>query len=248
MGIISGSKHINSIKMHTGPANGKMPKLSKSRFVRGLQCLKALFYECYHYDYRDELTEEQKKIFKQGTSIGVEAQKMFPGGILIDEDWKHPKEAIKHTEEALNSASSIYEAAFDFEDIVIRADILVKNDDGWDMIEVKSTKSVKDVMITDVGTQLFVLNNNGIKIKDVYVMHMSPSFDYQNPDFSDIEKVFVKKNVNAPAHQFAQTIPSLLKEMKETIKSPDSEPAINIGEHCEKPYICPFYGHCHKTI
>ena len=55
--------------------------LSKSTFLKGLQCEKALYFHKHHYKLKDEITETQQAIFDQGNSVGVLAHQLFPGGI-----------------------------------------------------------------------------------------------------------------------------------------------------------------------
>ena len=53
--------------------------LSKSSFIRGVQCEKHLYLYKYHYKEMDQLSEMQKAIFKRGTNVGELAQQTFPG-------------------------------------------------------------------------------------------------------------------------------------------------------------------------
>lgn len=55
--------------------------LSKSTFVKGCQCEKALYLSKFHRGLRQETSVQQQAIFDQGTSIGELAQKLFPGGV-----------------------------------------------------------------------------------------------------------------------------------------------------------------------
>ncbi len=55
--------------------------LSKSSFIKGLQCDKHLFLYKYHYKEMDEYSEMQKAVFQRGTNVGILAQKLFPGGV-----------------------------------------------------------------------------------------------------------------------------------------------------------------------
>jgi len=43
--------------------------LSKSSFIRGIQCDKHLYLYKYHYDEMDEVSEMQKAIFKEGLML-----------------------------------------------------------------------------------------------------------------------------------------------------------------------------------
>jgi hypothetical protein len=57
--------------------------LSKSLFLRGLQCHKSLYLHKYHPDLRDEMTEAQEALFQSGIEVGIYAQELFPNGVEI---------------------------------------------------------------------------------------------------------------------------------------------------------------------
>ena len=60
-----------------------MPRkyLSKSTFITGLQCPKALYLKKYKPELADEITLSKQNIFDVGSQVGVLAQKLFPGGV-----------------------------------------------------------------------------------------------------------------------------------------------------------------------
>jgi len=51
--------------------------LSKSTFMRGVQCLKSLYLNRFHPELRNELTEQQQAIFDTGHTVGKLAQELF---------------------------------------------------------------------------------------------------------------------------------------------------------------------------
>lgn len=114
--------------------------LSKSSFIRGVQCEKHLFLYKYHYDEMDELSEMQKAVFKRGTEVGILAQNLLPGGIdLSPESHTDYDEAIIKTSESLKSGMKIlYEAAFQSEEVLSIADILLNDKSGLKIFEVKA--------------------------------------------------------------------------------------------------------------
>ncbi|MFC1926924.1 DUF2779 domain-containing protein, partial [Chloroflexota bacterium] len=103
-----------------------IPQLSKSRFIAGLQCHKRLYLECYNRDLANPVDEGQQAIFDAGTKVGELARSRYPDGILITEDHLHHGNAIESTNTALSKLPipSIYEAAFLYDGIRIRCDIL----------------------------------------------------------------------------------------------------------------------------
>ncbi len=136
----------------------RTPYLTKSRYMQGLACQKWLWLG-WHEPLPYEEPEEGS-IQAVGTSIGEHATKLFPGGVLIDQEaWEH-KQAIERTSRLVadDTVSSIYEAAFEFDNVRIRVDVLERLPDGyWGIREVKSSTSVKDDYINDIAVQLYVL-------------------------------------------------------------------------------------------
>jgi hypothetical protein len=59
----------------------KRPILSKSTFIRGLQCEKSLYLYKHHYNLKDAISPQLQAIFNQGNRVGELAQDLFPGGV-----------------------------------------------------------------------------------------------------------------------------------------------------------------------
>ena len=51
--------------------------LSKSTFIRGLQCEKSLYLYKHHYTLKDPTPTSLQVVFDQGTNIGLLAQSLF---------------------------------------------------------------------------------------------------------------------------------------------------------------------------
>ena len=54
--------------------------LSKSTFIRGLQCKKKLYLYKHHYNLKDNISPQSQAIFNQGNKVGILAQDLFPNG------------------------------------------------------------------------------------------------------------------------------------------------------------------------
>jgi hypothetical protein len=57
--------------------------LSKSLFVRGMQCHKALYLYKYRPELRGEISRDRQRLFQGGFEVGKAARKLFPGGTEI---------------------------------------------------------------------------------------------------------------------------------------------------------------------
>jgi len=222
------------------------PKLSKSRFMAGLQCHKRLYLECFHFDLADPLDEGRQAILDAGTRIGELARDLYSGGVLIEEDHLHHGKAVSSTEKALadSSVQTIWEAAFVYDGVRIRADILTRSGiDTFDLIEVKAGTSVKKEHIPDVAVQLYVLRGCGIQVNRVHLAHLNKEYVYKGGDY-DFEELFLVEDVTEDAYELLSDVPLALHEMRLSLRGPEA-PFVEIGRHCMKPYTCPFYGYCH---
>ena len=90
--------------------------LSKTTFIKGIQCEKAVYYNKYRKDLRDDLSAAQKAMFAQGTSVGELACELFPGGVdCTPESYFDFQKAVIRTQEEIEKGTKvIYEAAFQF--------------------------------------------------------------------------------------------------------------------------------------
>ncbi len=125
--------------------------LSKSLYVRGLQCPKSLWLKKYKPDVLEQNTDPA--IFETGNMVGELACKLFSGGKRIEFDGISFDEKIAQTENFIkNGEKVIYEATFCFDEILVMVDILQVVDGKLIINEVKSSTSLSDVYIDDVST------------------------------------------------------------------------------------------------
>ena len=224
------------------------PQLSKSRFMAGIQCLKRLYLECYHRELADPVDVGQQAIFDSGTAVGELARELFPGGRLVEERYYEPREAERTTVRLLSDdpVPSLFESAFTFEGVHTRVDILRRTEgDEFDLIEVKSTTSPKNVHIPDVAIQLHVVEGCGVPIRRAYLMHIDNAYVYEGGDHN-LDGLFAMEDVTDRARSFIEiSLSDALPQMWESLESAEAL-TIETGRHCTTPYRCPFFGHCHR--
>ena len=62
-----------------------LPKLlSKTKIMRGYQCLKNIYLTVHHPDLEAPISPDQQAVFDQGNAVGEVARQKFPGGVLVD--------------------------------------------------------------------------------------------------------------------------------------------------------------------
>jgi len=57
--------------------------LSKTSFLKSVQCTKAFFLYKNHYQLKDPLPKEKQAVFNRGHQVGFLAQSLFPGGVDV---------------------------------------------------------------------------------------------------------------------------------------------------------------------
>jgi hypothetical protein len=222
------------------------PFISKSRFLAGLQCHK-LFWHRYHRpkDFPEVDTSTQLS-FDQGHEIGELAKSLYPDGIEVQRDHRRLPDIVSDTQAAIARRKPIYEAGFIVGNLMAYADIL--NPVGktqWDLIEVKSATSVKDVNLWDVAFQSHVIEAGGIKLRNHYVLHLNSDYVKKGP--VDAKKLFAATKVTSEITLLKNQVPSRIKELC-SVHALAKSPEVDIGPHCSDPYECPLVDKCWKHV
>jgi hypothetical protein len=227
----------------------KVPLLSKSRFLAGLQCPLRLWHECYNPELAAEVSPVQQAVFDTGHEVGRLATRLYPGGILIEEDHLHHEEAVKSTLKALKNPDipAMYEAGFVHDGVRIRVDILERLGQGrWNMIEVKSSTSEKDVYLPDVAVQYHVLKGSGLDVDRVILMHLNNQYVYDGKKL-ELEKLFSPVDMTQKALVYLNQVPSLISDFNDMLAGSEA-PEIKPGRYCNKPYECAFLDYCTRDM
>jgi len=222
-------------------------KLSKSTFIRGLQCEKSLYLYKKHYNLKDPISPSLQAVFDQGNEVGNLAQDLFPGGVDSSPS-SHFKmmESVIKTKQFLDKGESIiYEATFTYNEVLAALDILVKDDVGWKAYEVKSSTSVSETYIKDAAIQYYTIINSGIDLKDISIVHINNNYTLDGE--LDLSQLFTIESVKDEVLDYLPRIPNEVSRLKNVIEL-NSSPNIDIGEHCIDPYLCDFKSTCWKHI
>ncbi len=221
--------------------------LSKSTFIRGVQCEKSLYLHKKRPFLRDKITARQLAIFSRGTKVGVFARQLFPGGVDASpkSHFQMAASAEKTLEYIASGESIIYEAAFQHNGVIIALDILVKDQQGWKAVEVKSSRGISDTYIWDAALQYHVIAGNGILLKDFSIAYIDEH--YVKDDILDPLRLFRQQSVLDRIQQMQESVAEKITRFQEVINL-KSSPLIPLGLQCTNPYACDFTGHCWKKI
>ena len=177
--------------------------LSKSKYVRGLQCPKMLWMDKYMPEQAHE-NPNLEAIFATGNMVGDLAMQYFGEYDLVDFDLGIDS-MLRQTQKFINNGSrNIAEASFYVDNLFCSVDILHKNPYGWDIVEVKSSTAVHDVYLDDMAFQLYVLTKAGLNITGVYNMHLNSN--YVRYGDLDLHQLFLNVGgMPAAVQKFAET-------------------------------------------
>lgn len=226
---------------HPLSENPEISGLSKSRYCAGLQCPLLLYHKVNSpalFSHTDPFSQYQ---FDQGTAAGRLATELYKPGVHIPE---FPlAESLAKTRKALEEGHKhIFEAAFGFQEIHVKADVLVNHGGGHvDIIEVKSSTKVKEQHIDDLAIQRFVLEGNDYDVHRTFLLHMNP--DYRHPE----GPLFIVSDESAAVGARMGDVPDNLRAMRKVIRAAEP-PKTDIGPHCGKPDDCPLKQECWKHI
>ena len=162
-----------------------MNHLSKSRYLKGLKCFKRLYLDVYRRELKDKGSGAQQAISDMGTRVGIIARQKFADGRLVSEKFWDHEAAVKTTKELIQDATvpAIFEAAFTYNNVRARVDILVrdkKHKNAFQLIEVKSATTPKPFYIKkDLAIQFYVLEGLGLHISRANILLINKNYRYE---------------------------------------------------------------------
>lgn len=219
--------------------------LSKSQFIRGLQCRKSLWLYRNRPELRTPPDEAQQVIFTTGTEVGLLAQKLFPGGSAIKFEEGTFEEKTTRTRGLIDAGTkTIYEATFLYDDILVMVDILHHGVRGWELYEVKSSTEVKDVHVNDVAVQYYVLTGSGLPVAKASLVHINNQ--YVRAGALDVKSLFAIAELTSAAEELQDSVRHDVRNMQAMLGY--DCPVVDIGPHCSDPYECDFTAHCWAHI
>lgn len=224
-------------------------RISKSKFVAGIQCLKRLYLEVHQPDLAAGSSVATEAVLVQGQQVGLEAQKVFPGGALVAADHAHLDDAIRITRELIGNAEvpAIFEATFEHAGVLVRTDVLERRGrSGFRLVEVKSSTAPKPHYAYDLGIQNHVLTGAGIKLEGTRLMHLNRNYVFDGRAY-DLSRLFVTAEIPKELAVRDSEIANRLADQLRILQQP-APPDVKPGKHCTDPVECEFYNHCNPDL
>ena len=219
-------------------------RISKSKFVAGVQCLKRLYWQVYQPELATEPAAAVEAIMEQGQDVGLLAHQLFPGGVEVSYD-AGLDEALRITRELVADPEvpAIFEGTFEHGGVLVRVDVLHRRRDGrWRLIEVKSSTDLKDYYLDDMAIQSRVVSRSGLDLASVSLAHVNRDYVFDGGSI-DAKRFFRIRNLTS---RVAKLQPKLTFQLRSEFRVlvmtevPDLPP----GKHCTDPVTCEFFDQC----
>ena len=236
--------------------------ISKTDFIRGLQCEKMLWLDAHAPEHKIIPPEVQAKL-DAGNEFGDNAMGIFGDfteTTTFREDGRLCFSAmIEKTQQLVaEGAGVICEAAFTWYGNFCAADILRREGNGYILYEVKNAFTAREEFVTDLGFQRLLLRKCGINVVACKLIlrgdtppegcTLSPDVEFTKEEFIEhagftYRIVDVTKGARVADKLASDRIFELGKLKRKDMPMPEISPS----EHCEKPYRCWYYDYCHKV-
>jgi predicted RecB family nuclease len=215
-----------------------LPSLTKTDYMAGMQGHRLLWWRRHEPD-APELQPDRvlQDLFDQGHQVGEIARGTFPGGVLIPSRMSREERARQTAAVIAAGATVVFEASFMADDLFVACDVIVREPDGWRLIEVKSSTSQKEEHVTDLAAQAYVLARNGLDVRAVEVMHLNKEF--RHPDVGDL---FARTDVSPDVASRVGDVHEASRRQLQVLQGP--LPDVPIGVRCAEPWECAFRDRC----
>ena len=215
--------------------------LSKSKYIRGLQCDRALWLDVFNPRLA-RYTAEQMRRFDRGRDFEYAFKATFPDGIDLSAELKRNVDAYPVlTAQLLDKEEevSLFEAGFQHDDVLVLADVVQQRKDGTlDIYEVKSGSALSETYKRDAALQHYVISHCR-SINKFCIVYNGVDGANKSNGFNAVD---LTEELAAQHDEIARNIAA----MKEILSH--GEPATPTGQHCLEPYACPYQHYCAQGV
>lgn len=218
--------------------------LSKSRYQEGNRCAKLLWLKQTRPELAASLSDADKTRMEEGIDAGKLARSLYPKGILINEVGMD--KAIEATRQALSQAATvIFEATFFAHNTQIKADILIKVEDGiYDLIEVKASTKKDEKHLHDLAVQLWIIRESGLKIRRACLLLLNSNYLYEGGTYN-LQELFKLEDYTTYVEGLVNVTADNAKRLYYTLIS-DKMPDVKTSNHCKRDGKCQYFEYCHQ--
>jgi len=208
--------------------------ITKNLFLSTLQC------RTYGYLQQQQPTQpttspsDQLRI-DEGVEVQDRARNLFPEGVMVSGS---NETCVYRTKELLAnpSVSTIFEATFQSGPYITKADILIRTNSKWKMIEIKSAVNQNDEHVNDIAYTAFVALQSGLEISSCSLMLINKAYRLGMTDDNLLVEVDMSSKVSVRANEFCELSDGIAQ-----ILSSEQQPAPELKWECKH---CDIFTEC----
>ncbi|RQO30201.1 hypothetical protein DBR32_11510 [Taibaiella sp. KBW10] len=213
-------------------------QLSKSTFVKGMQCAKYLYLNKYKPKERSPRSAATLQKFSEGKSFEAIFKHGFPQGIDVAQTLGRDVYTMgaSYTEALLREPRPItlFEACFIHRQTLVMTDVLLQNEDHtYTIYEIKNSKELKEVFLWDLSLQYFVCKA------------ALPGSIQFNIVLNDGDNGYYIKDLTELLQAREEEVSESISRFLDTLHQ-DKTPKIKMGAQCDVPYECEFKAYCSR--
>ena len=226
-----------------------MINLSKSEYCRVRQCPKMAWLlrnkpeECTVDDMADSRIKDGMEVGRLGRGLFGE----YIDVTVLKNDRPDIPEMIRRTKQEMEKGTAVIcEASFSCNGLYCAVDLLKKENDGWSIIEVKSsTDKQKEFYYADVAFQKYVLEQCGVRVAGCFLAFVNSEYIFDGT--LDLSSFFNIIDVSREIEIEESMIPEIRSQADRILVS-EQEPETELFEGCQKPYHCGFWKYCTRQL
>ncbi|MFB6181678.1 MAG: Dna2/Cas4 domain-containing protein [Candidatus Magasanikbacteria bacterium] len=206
-------------------------QLSKSDYIKFLKHPAWLWLKKHQKHKLPDPDANLQAIFEAGNRFEQIVYDRFPDGVEIgfdEDDLKTYEQMTEKTQQAIaNGAETMFQPRFETNDLTCIPDIIQRVEGNtFDLYEIKSSTSVKSEHKHDLAFQTIVLEDSGLEVNDIFVIHVNNDYkkdgEIEPAEISNIEKITdkTKAKIDKTKENIQQAF-----EVMSSEQMPDPSPA-----------------------
>ena len=211
-----------------------MKPINRSLFLKTADC-PVLGWNIYRNLVKKNNSVSDEFLIFEAKNIHEKAKRLFPDAVQVTGTLQ---ESIEQTKKFLedNSIQTLLEPVFEYDGFIAKADILTKQDNYWQIIEVKSGNKWKNKYISDIAYNCLIASKTINCISKAKLMLLSKDFRLGMP----IEKLFSVTDCTLEVFDKVEEYNKHLVDIKNILQSDTcSEPSLkNMCKNCDMFDVC----------
>ncbi|MCW5942392.1 MAG: DUF2779 domain-containing protein [Fimbriimonadaceae bacterium] len=228
---------------------GSVPTLTKSQFVRGLDCVRRAWLDLHRPELRPPLTEYDRDRMETGVRVGELARRRYPEGHRLPAAYGDHALAAALTEEAIaDGRTCLFEATVASEGRVARLDVLRRDDAGWSIDEVKSSslrepEDLKPDKVMELAFQVRTARRAGLDVAQARLILVDTGYVWPGGEYDPFGMLGAVELTQTCDEQTDQ-VDEIARNIQENLSNPEL-PGVETNVHCKR---CDYFDHCHRGI